>query len=306
MIRPAALLLAVACWAQQPDVANAPIRVTHVQGKVYLIASAGGNTTVQVGPEGILMVDTQFAPLVPRIFAEIRKLPGAGGPLRYIVNTHIHPDHVGGNEAFAKLAPRSSVEPLKIMAYTTVLERLTKQPNVPESGLPVDEYFTPSRDFYFNGEGVVLHHEANAHTDGDTVVHFRASDVVATGDVFTPGRYPFLDLANGGGVQGEINALNHILELTIPAHTQEGGTMVIPGHGRVCDEADVVEFRDMVVIVRDRIRDMMKRGMTLDQVKAAKPSRDYDTEYSKPDSFVKPDQFVEAIYRSLQQEGAKK
>jgi glyoxylase-like metal-dependent hydrolase (beta-lactamase superfamily II) len=213
--------------------------------------------------------------------------------------------HTGGNDAFAKLAPRSGVEPLKIMANENVLRRLTAQPNPPEFGLPIDEYFTPQRDFHFNGEAVILYHERNAHTDGDSVVLFRGSDVVATGDVFTPGAYPFIDVANGGSVQGEIDALGHILQLTVPAKTQEGGTYVIPGHGRICDEADVVEFRDMIVIVRDRVRDMMKKGMTLAQIQAAKPTRDYDTEYIKPNSFVTADQFVEAIYRSMPPQGAK-
>jgi glyoxylase-like metal-dependent hydrolase (beta-lactamase superfamily II) len=131
------------------------------------------------------------------------------------------------------------------------------------------------------------------------VVLFRGSDVVSTGDIFTPGGYPFLDLERGGSVQGEIAALDHILQLTVPSKTQEGGTYVIPGHGRVCDEADVVEFRDMVVIIRDRVQDMIKKGMTLDQVKAAKPSRDYDTEYVSSGSFVTADRFVESVYRSL-------
>jgi len=294
--------MAAAASAQQPNLDSAEIRVSHVQGNVYLVASAGGNMTVQLGKEGILLVDTQYAPLAPRILAEIRKLPQGRGSIRVIVNTHLHPDHTGGNDAFAKLAPRSALEPLKIMANENVLKRLATAPNPPEFGLPIDEYFTPQRDFHFNGEAVVLHHEPNAHTDGDTVVLFRGSDVVSTGDIFTPGGYPFIDLANGGSVQGEINALNHVLLLTVPAKTQEGGTYVIPGHGRICDEADVVEFRDMIVIVRDRVRDMMKKGMTLDQIKAAKPSRDYDTEYVKANSFVKADQFVESVYRSLQQQ----
>src|SRR5581483_1726204 len=170
---------------------------------------------------------------------------------------------------------------------------------VPEGGLPTDEYFMPFKDLRFNGEAIFVYHEANAHTDGDSVVLFRGSDVISAGDIFTPGGYPFLDLELGGGVQGEIAALNHILQLTVPGKTQEGGTYVIPGHGRICDEADVVEFRDMVVIVRDRVQAMMRRQMTLDQIQAARPTRDYDPEYVRAGSFVKPGQFVEAIYKSL-------
>src|SRR4029077_21130153 len=172
---------------------------------------------------------------------------------------------------------------LKIVGQQNVLNRLTHptagQSKFPEEGLPYDEYATPFKAMYFNGEAVLVYHEPNAHTDGDSVVLFRGSDVISTGDIFTPDAYPFLDIEHGGSVQGEILALNHILQLTVPAKTQEGGTYVIPGHGRVCDDADVVEFRDMVVIVRDRVRDMIQKGKTLDEVKAARPTRDYDTEY---------------------------
>jgi glyoxylase-like metal-dependent hydrolase (beta-lactamase superfamily II) len=268
-----------------------------------MLVGAGGNTTVQVGPEGVLLVDTQFAPLAPKIVAEIRKL--SPGPLRYIINTHMHPDHVGGNAAILKLAGSDPALPLKIIAQENVLNRLTApapgQPKFPEEGLPIDEYGTPTKNLHFNGEAIVIFHEPNAHTDGDSLVLFRGSDVISTGDIFTPDAYPFIDVEHGGTVQGEILALNHILQLAVPAKTQEGGTYIVPGHGRICDDADVVEFRDMVVIVRDRIRDMIKKGMTLEQVKAAKPTRDYDTEYVTPASFVGTDRFVEAVYKSLSQ-----
>jgi glyoxylase-like metal-dependent hydrolase (beta-lactamase superfamily II) len=215
----------------------------------------------------------------------------------------MHPDHVGGNAAIAKLAGSDPALPLKIIANENVLNRLTAtvpgQPRFPEEGLPIDEYGTPTKNLHFNGEAIVIYHEPNAHTDGDSVVLFRGSDVISTGDIFTPDEYPFIDIERGGSVQGEILALNHILQMTVPAKTQEGGTYVIPGHGRICDDADVVEFRDMVVIIRDRIRDMIQKGMTLDQVKAAKPTRDYDTEYVTSASFVTADRFVDAVYKSL-------
>lgn len=193
--------------------------------------------------------------------------------------------------------------PLKIIPHENVLNRLTRrvpgQPAFPDEGLPVDKYFTPFKDLHMNGEAVFLYHEPNSHTDGGSIVLFRGSDVVVTGDLFTPGAYPFLDVDHGGSVQGEIAGLNHIFDLTVPTKTQEAGTYVIPGHGRICDEADVVEFRDMVVIIRDRIQDMIRQNMTLDQIQAARPTRDYDTEYVTVDSFVKANQFVEAKYRSL-------
>jgi cyclase len=279
---------------------NVQVTVLPVQGNVYMISGAGGNVTVQVGKEGVLVVDTEFGPLVPKISAEIRKL--SKGPIRYIINTHAHPDHVGGNEAFAKLIPDDPAAPLKIIAHENVLNRMSKatgnQP-VPDAGLPQDEYFTPFKDLRFNGEAIVIYHEPNAHTDGDSVVLFRGSDVISAGDLFTPGAYPFIDLDRGGTLDGEIAALNHILALTVPGHTQDGGTYVVPGHGRISDEADVVEYRDMVVIIRDRVRDLIKKGMTLDQIKAARPTRDYDTEYVSPGSFVTADRFVESVYSSL-------
>ncbi|MGH9147504.1 MAG: hypothetical protein ACRD1Q_12395, partial [Vicinamibacterales bacterium] len=148
---------------------------------------------------------------------------------------------------------------------------------------------------YLNGEGIQVIHQPAAHTDGDSVVFFRRSDVVSAGDVFTPDRYPVIDLDRGGRVEGIIAALNRVLAITVPENFQERGTYVIPGHGRLSDEADVVEYRDMVVIIRDRVQNLIKKGSTLEQVKAAKPSRDYDGEYGAAGA----DRFVEAVYHSL-------
>jgi glyoxylase-like metal-dependent hydrolase (beta-lactamase superfamily II) len=302
-------------WAQQapprPAAEGAQLRIYPVQGAVSVIAGDGGNITVQNGRDGTLLVDTGLAQNASRLVSEVQAR--FKGSVMWIINTHVHPDHVGGNEAFAKADASKPVnflgarldgsQPLKIVAQSNVLARLVSEasdgPRLSDVALPRDEYATPFKDMRFNDEAVVMHHEPKAHTDGDTLVYFPKSDVISTGDLFTPGGYPFIDVARGGSVNGEIAALNHILDLAVPGHTQEGGTYVIPGHGRICDEADVVEYRDMVVIVRDRVQDLIKKGMTLEQVQAAAPSRDYDTEYVSASSFVKANDFVAAIYRSL-------
>ncbi len=287
-------------FAQQPS--EADVKVTPVRRGIYMISGDGGNITVQTGQQGILLVDTGFAPLAPKVMAEVRKL--GRGPVHYIINTHVHPDHVGGNEAMTKLIPPNRAQPLLIIAQENVLNRMTKPvtgnetPPV-QAGLPTDEYFLPFKDLHYNGEAVIVYHEPAAHTDGDSLVLFRGTDVISTGDLFTPDGYPFIDIERGGSVKGLVDALNHILDLAVPADKQEGGTIIIPGHGRLCEEAEVVEFRDMVVIIRDRIQDMMKKGMSLAQIKDAKPSLDYDTQYVGPNSFIKADQFVESIYKSL-------
>jgi cyclase len=300
---PLVLLLTFPLLAQPPAVnPDAKLTMAPVQGNVYVLMGDGGNITVQVGKDGITLVDTGFAPLAPKAMAEIRKL--SSGPVSWIVNTHVHTDHTGGNAEIAKLGmTRESIGPPRIVAQSNVLNRMTTpapgEPKVPEAAWPNDEYFLPSKDFYFNGEAVVVYHVPNAHTDGDSLVFFRKSDVLATGDVFLPSSYPIIDLARGGSVQGEIDALNRIIDITVPAKYQEGGTLVIPGHGRLCDEADVVEYRNMLTIIRDRFQDMIHRGMTLDQIKAAKPTLDYDAEYGATTGFWTTDQFVEAVYKSL-------
>jgi cyclase len=300
------LLLATALsFAQPPQINPDSVQLTTapVQGSVYVLMGDGGNITVQVGKDGVMLVDTGFAPLAPKAMAEVRKL--SNGPIRWIVNTHVHTDHTGGNAELAKLGMTSeSVAPPRIVAQSNVLNRMSgpqpgKGPKIPEDAWPNDEYFLPTKDFFFNGEAVVVYHVPDAHTDGDSLVFFRRSDVLSTGDVFTPATYPIIDLARGGSVEGEIDALNKIIDITVPAKYQEGGTLVIPGHGRLCDEADVVEYRNMLTIIRDRMRDMIHKGMTLEQVKAAKPTLDYDAQYGSTTGFWTTDKFIEAVYASL-------
>jgi cyclase len=297
-------------FAQQPqNYDNVQMKTLPIQGNCYLIVGAGGNTTVQVGKDGVLVVDTQYAPVASKLLAEIRKL--SNGPLRYIINTHMHGDHVGGNEALSKAGATivggnvagqlgaDDAATAAIIAHENALNRMSAQtPKLPFAALPNNTYFTDTKEVYFNGEAVQLFHPKHAHTDTDSIVYFRKSDVVCTGDIFVPASYPFIDAANGGTINGIVDSLNFILDLTIPAEKQEGGTLVVPGHGRLCDEADVVEYRDMVTIVRDRLRDMSNRNMTLEQVKAAKPTRDYDTLYA-PMGGAAVDRFVENAFKTI-------
>jgi cyclase len=283
--------------------AQKEIPILHVQGNIYMLVGAAGNAAIQAGNDGVLIVDTLTANEANAAMAAIRKI--SPKPVRWIINTHAHLEHTGGNAVIGDQGKffvgntRTDVG-AHIIAHVGVLQAMSTPSGkyaAPSNALPSDTYFSDSKDFFFDGEAVQIFHEPNAHTSGDSVVFFRRSDVVSTGDVFTPDRFPVIDLEQGGSINGIVAALNHILHLTVPEVNQEGGTMVIPGSGHLCDEADVADYRDMVTIVRDRVQDMVKKGMTLEQVKAARPSRDYDPLYGRPD--YTGDMFVEAVYKSL-------
>jgi len=238
------------------------------------------------------------------VMAEVRKLSPAA--LRYIIQTSVNTDSVAGTAAVlgpggGRALPFGFVglNRASVIAHENVLNRLSADtPAPPPALLPTTTYFQPTMDFY-NSEPIILYHQPAAHTDSDTVVLFRKSDVISTGAVFTPGRYPTIDTARGGSVQGLIAALGTILQLAVPEAFEDGGTQIVPGRGRISEETDVAEFRDMVVIIKDRIQDLIKKGNTLAQIKTAKPSRDYDAEYGATAADV--DRFVESIHRSLTQ-----
>jgi glyoxylase-like metal-dependent hydrolase (beta-lactamase superfamily II) len=291
---------------------NVEEHLQKAQGNVYMLVGAGGNVTVQIGADGVLLVDTQYAPLSNKILAAVRTL--SQGPLRYIINTHSHPDHVGGNENLKKAgatiaggnvtldigdAGQGAQIISHINAYKHMSARVNGQFATPAAAWPTSTFIGDDKKLYFNGEGVHIVHQPAAHTDGDSIVFFRKSDVISAGDLFVTNGYPFIDMAAGGNVQGIVAGLNKIIDLCIPVYGQEGGTMVIPGHGRLSDVGDVINYREMVTIVRDRVQDMVKKNLTLDQVKAAKPTRDYDPLYNTQGAFVTGDAFVEAVYRSL-------
>jgi cyclase len=290
---------------QLQEVDGIQYEVRHVQGNVYVFASTLGNVTIQVGKDaghdGVLLVDTGAPRLRETLLAEIRKL--SDEPVRFLVNTSADADHGGANAVLLKPSRGYQTQAeVALYAQDNVLQRESRDGSgVPSSAWPTMTYLE-GKSFAFNGEAIQMFAEKNAHTDGDSVVLFRGSNVLSAGDIFLTTGYPVIDLERGGSIQGEIRALNHILDLTVPRSMQEGGTMVIPGHGRLCDESEVSDYRDMLTIIRDRVQDLLHKGKTLDQVKAARLSRDYDRRYSTP-SWT-GDMFVEAVYKSLSRDGA--
>ena len=322
-----ALALLTSCWltvialpiaAQGQRATAAEVHTLHVQGNVYMLVTtgaAGGNVTLQIGDDGVLLVDTSVPSVTSQLVAEIRKL--SDKPIRYVINTHVHADHVGGNEAIAKMGSTiaggnvgvGAGEGAGVIAHENVMTRMSAPTGttapMPFAAWPTDTFFTAKKELFFNGEAIEIEHQPSAHTDGDSLVFFRRSDVVSTGDLFSTTSYPIVDLARGGNIQGVIAGLNRILDITIPRDKQEGGTYVIPGHGRLCDEADVLEYRDMVTIIRDRVQDLIAKGRTLEQVRAAKPTLDYDGRYGADRGPWTTAQFVEAVYKSLKEKSEK-
>jgi len=277
------------------------IKIFPVQGKVSLIVGAGANIAVQVGADGVLVVDSGLAAHADKVLAAIRTL--SDGPIRWVINTSFLPDHTGGNDLLSKNGETTQGNPLPIVAHENVLTRMSAPTGsstaTPTAAWPTDAYVKRTKDFFFNGEPILVFHPESGVTDGDSIVHFRRSDVLVAGETWVTTRYPIIDLAHGGGVQGVIDGLNYLLDIAVPEHEQEGGTYIISGHGRVGDEADVLEYRDMVTIVRDRIRDMAQRGLSLAQVKAAQPTLDYDRQYGAAAGPWTTAQFVEAVYGDL-------
>jgi len=234
--------------------------------------------------------------------------PAPPKPIQVIVNTNADADHTGGNARIAQAGTTYGGGPglgafafvkesAMVYAHENVLSRMTEA-KIPSAGLPTESYPKDLKQ-YFNGEGVQFIHYAAAHSDGDSIVHFRGSDVISTGDILSTVSYPVFDVSKGGSINGIIDGLNSLLDLVIAEYQTEGGTLLIPGHGRVCDAADLATYRDGMTIIRDRVQDMIKRGMSVAQVKAARPTKDYDPRYDVP-TWTK-DQFVEAVYRSLSQ-----
>jgi len=303
--------------AVNPDPHDGEIHVWPIRDHVYMLVGDGGNIVVQTGEQGAFVVDTGEGKLSDKVIAAIRRL--SEKPIQFIANTSAHADHVGGNATlgaagadtslpgsfFAGQSPSAATGALldpshhaTLMAHNNVVLRM-EAAKAPADSVPEDTYLEDRRRKFHNGELIELFYEPSAVTDGDSIVHFRRADVIAAGDIFDTTRYPFIDMKNGGSVQGEIKALNDILNRTGYQHEEQGGTMIVPGHGYLADEHELVEYRDMVVIVRDRVQAMINAGATLAQVKAARVTADYDTRYGANTGAWTTEMFVEAVYNGL-------
>ena len=292
------------------------LEVLQLRPNFYMIVGAGGNIAVQAGPDGVVVVDAGSAAHAEAVVAAIAKR--ADRPIRYVIDTSADPDHVGGNERLSKAgetlfnlnSPTATAMTnggaATILSAEKVLLRMSapagQAASFPTAAWPTETFYQRRRYMYLNGEGIEVLHQPAAHTDGDSVVFFRRSDVVVAGDILDTRRFPMIDVAKGGSIQGEIDALNRIVELAIPSipfDWRDEGTYVIPGHGRLCDQPDVVEYRDMVVIIRDRILALVKQGKTLEQVLAASPTQGYNSRYGTDSGPWTTAMFVEAAYKSL-------
>lgn len=297
---------------EKPSYDDGRVEVVPVQGNVHLVAGSGANIAVQVDSDGLLLVDTSVAATSDKVLEAIRAISNT--PIRHIINTSADEHHTGGNEALsiagrnvsAGVGGPSGREPARldgapVVAHENVLHRMSglrgEPARMPYGVWPHDTFYTAMKQLYFGGEVVEILHVPAAHTDGDVIVWFRRSDVVAAGDILSTVSYPMPDVARGGSVQGLLDGLNRILDITVPEFNNQGGTLVIPGHGRICNESDVAEYRDMTTIIRDRVQLMIDQGKSLAQVQAARPTRDYDGIYSTP-SWT-GEMFVEAVYAEL-------
>jgi glyoxylase-like metal-dependent hydrolase (beta-lactamase superfamily II) len=293
---------------QKPDFSKLEVQTLKVQGNVYLIAGAGADIAVQVGDDGVLVVDTGYEQMSGKVLAAIRKI--SDKPIRTIINTTLADDHTGANGPLVKAGFLNQAGPGlggrpnegDLIGHNNLLRLMTEigEAKISTDRWPPSTYPGKQKDLYSNDEPVIIRHVPNATTAGDSFVWFRKSDVVATGDIFDETSFPFIDTAHGGTVNGIIEGLNDLLEITVPKHLQEGGTMLIPGHGRIGDEHDLLEYRDMVTIVRDRVQNAIKKGQTLQQIKALKPSLTYEYEprFNRNPAWT-AEMFVEAIHKNL-------
>jgi len=289
----------------------ASVRAIKVKGNVWMIVGAGANIAMQAGKEGVVLVDTGAPGMTDAVLAAIRSV--SAGPIRYVFSTSVTLDHIGGNAVIDALPGgdttgkgRGGPLPNNI-AHANLLDRMSRpgpdgNSPFPTVGWPSDGYLSTRRNVYFNDENIDLIHEPNAHTDGDTIVYFRASNVLVSGDIFTTTNLPLIDRKQGGTSKGMLDALNAMLDIAQPENMMEGGTYIIPGHGRVCDQADLVEYRDMLHEIRDRMKDLVTvKHLTLEQVKAQRPLIGWEGRYSRPDWTT--DMLIETLYQEYKGDG---
>jgi cyclase len=287
------------------------IEIVPVLKNVYMLVGGGANVTIGFGDEGVVMVDTGAPGQAAKLQAAVRRVTRK--PLRYLINSGPDADHIGGNGDMVKWAGGTSgpqagqgARPPNVgtaviaheNAYNRMINGTRELAALTGDALPESTFFTPRKDLYANGEPVQILYQPAAHTDGDVFVFFRGSDVVSAGEIYRTDQYPLVDLTRGGSINGELAALNNLLDITVPQRNQMGGTRVVPSYGRISNEADVLEYRDMLTIIRDRVKAMADKGMTLQQVRAAKPALEYDGVYGTKPAWT-GDMFLEAVYNSL-------
>jgi glyoxylase-like metal-dependent hydrolase (beta-lactamase superfamily II) len=297
--------------------------IVQLRPNFYVIAGAGGNIVVQTGPEGVVLVDSGSTAMADQVLAAIKRITPL--PIRYIINTSMDADHVGGNDRLARaglsILPGavaagaglnddlvSNSGRASVLAHENVLSRMTASA-VPSSLWPTKTFAYRMYSMYLNGEGIQVMHMPAARTDGDTIVFFRRGDVIATGDIIDTTRWPLIDVKRGGTVQGELDALNRLMDLSIhnlPIQWHPDRTFLVPGHGFVYDKLDLLEYRDAVTVVRDRVKDLIDQGRSLAQVKAANPTLGYRSQYGTDTGEWTTDMFVEVIYSELASQKGKK
>jgi glyoxylase-like metal-dependent hydrolase (beta-lactamase superfamily II) len=305
--------------AQQP--AGDGLEVVQIRPNFYVIGGAGGNVLAQIGPEGVIVVDSGSTDAAEGVLAALRRITTL--PIRYIINTSMDADHVGGNERLARsglsILPGAvaagaglgddlltNAGGASILAHENVLMRMSaptgEQAPFRAALWPTKTFAYRMYSMYLNGEGIQIIHQPAAHTDGDTIVFFRRNDVIATGDIVDTTKFPVIDVSRGGSIQGEIDALNRLLDLSIhnlPLQWYADRTLLVPGHGHVYDKLDLLEYRDAITVVRDRIQDLVDQNRTLAQVRAANPTLGYRSQYGSDSGPWTTDMFIEVVYNEL-------
>jgi glyoxylase-like metal-dependent hydrolase (beta-lactamase superfamily II) len=299
----------------QERAASAALETIQIRPNVYVIFGAGGNVAAHVGEDGVILVDSGSTAMADKVLQAVKAITDQ--PIRMIINTSADLDHVGGNDTVGRTGVAinpdsfSDEEHATVLAHENVLLRMSGSGDdklYPSALWPTETYTAKTRSMYLNDDAVQVMRQIGAHSDGDSIVLFRRADVIATGDIVDLRHFPVIDATSGGSIQGELDALNRLLELTVPAMPlvlKPGRTLLVPGHGRISDYGELVDYRDMVTVIRDIIQSMIDKGMTLQQVKAANPTQGYRRRYGADSGPWTTDMFVEAVYSGLKKPAGK-